>query len=117
MISENKEVIYSINNHNWVGHSPTPPPPPAYPVCPDTGDPKNSTPKRDWIPASSAGMTLPARVLYSREENELLYPLEGGREEVEMIKKFELPGVFAFCCQFNQTPSPLSSGINKNKSG
>ncbi|WP_253303669.1 hypothetical protein [Wolbachia endosymbiont of Phyllotreta cruciferae] len=27
-------------------------------------DPENSTAK-DWIPASNAGMTLPARVLYS----------------------------------------------------
>ncbi|WP_265038388.1 phage terminase large subunit [Wolbachia endosymbiont (group A) of Hylaeus communis] len=107
MISENKEVIYSINNHTGV----IPTPPPVIPV-PRHWDPENSTAK-DWIPASSAGMTLPARVLYSREENELLYPLEGGREEVEMIK-VEL-GSYAFAAQYQQTPLPLSSGIIKQE--
>ncbi len=107
MISENKEVIYSINNHTGV----IPTPPPVIPV-PRHWDPENSTAK-DWIPASSAGMTLPARVLYSREENELLYPLEGGREEVEMIK-VEL-GSYAFAAQYQQNPLPLSSGIIKQE--
>ncbi|MDE5056037.1 hypothetical protein OZD68_00070, partial [Wolbachia endosymbiont of Drosophila bicornuta] len=58
-------------------------------------------------------ITTQEKGLYSREENELLYPLEGGREEVEMIK-VEL-GSYAFAAQYQQNPLPLSSGIIKQE--
>ncbi|MEY2392838.1 phage terminase large subunit [Wolbachia endosymbiont of Tettigetta isshikii] len=41
----------------------------------------------------------------------MLYPLDGGKEEVEMIKA-EL-GSYAFAAQYQQNPLPLSSGILK----
>ncbi|MDX5517990.1 MAG: phage terminase large subunit, partial [Wolbachia endosymbiont of Andrena agilissima] len=43
----------------------------------------------------------------------LLYPLDGGKEEVEMIK-VEL-GSYAFAAQYQQNPLPLSSGIIKRE--
>lgn len=49
--------------------------------------------------------------LYSREEDQLLYPLE--REEFEMIK-IEL-GSYAFAAQYQQNPLPLLSGIIKQE--
>ncbi len=57
-------------------------------------------------------MTPPV-ILYSREEGQLLYPLDGGKEEVEMIK-VEL-GSYAFAAQYQQNPLPLSSGIIKRE--
>ncbi|WP_264374203.1 MULTISPECIES: phage terminase large subunit [unclassified Wolbachia] len=53
------------------------------------------------------------RILYSREEGQLLYPLDGGKEEVETIK-VEL-GSYAFAAQYQQNPLPLSSGIVKRE--
>ncbi|WCR52986.1 MAG: hypothetical protein PG981_000008 [Wolbachia endosymbiont of Ctenocephalides orientis wCori] len=49
--------------------------------------------------------------LYFRKENELLYPLDGEMEEIEMIK-IEL-GSYAFAAQYQQNPLSLSSGIIK----
>ncbi|CAG5057272.1 unnamed protein product [Parnassius apollo] len=57
-------------------------------------------------------MTPPV-ILYSREEGQLLYPLDGGKEEIEMIKA-EL-GSYAFAAQYQQNPLPLSSGIVKRE--
>ncbi|UID81121.1 phage terminase large subunit [Wolbachia endosymbiont of Drosophila innubila] len=98
MISENKEIIYSIKK---------PAPPFLVPVTRVTTNEYKS-----WITASSARMTPPV-ILYSREEGQLLYPLDGGKEEVEMIK-VEL-GSYAFAAQYQQNPLPLSSGIIKRE--
>ncbi len=98
MISENKEIIYSIKK---------PAPPFLVPVTRVTTNEYKS-----WITASSARMTPPV-ILYSREEGQLLYPLDGGKEEVEMIK-VEL-GSYAFAGQYQQNPLPLSSGIIKRE--
>ncbi|GFR11665.1 terminase_6C domain-containing protein [Trichonephila clavata] len=56
---------------------------------------------------------LPAKILYLRGEGQLLYHLDGGKEEVEMIK-VEL-GSYAFAAQYQQNPLPLSSGIVKRE--
>ncbi|MDR1139062.1 MAG: terminase [Rickettsiales bacterium] len=99
MISENKEVIYSVKKTA-----------PTFfvPVIQVT---KNGhTSNKRWVPGSATYITPPARI-YSREEDKLLYPLDGGREEVEMIKA-EL-GSYAFAAQYQQNPLPLSSGIIK----
>ncbi len=70
IIAEDKEIIYSVNNH------------------------------------------IPARI-YSREEGQLLYSLNEGKEEIEMIKA-EL-GSYGFAAQYQQNPLPLSSGIIKRE--
>ncbi len=62
---------------------------------------------------TTASCAAPAIILYSREEGQLLYPLDGGKEEVEMIK-VEL-GSYAFAAQYQQNPLPLSSGIIKRE--
>lgn len=51
--------------------------------------------------------------VYSREGGQLLYPLDGGKEEIEMIK-IEL-GSYAFAAQYQQNPLPLLSGIIKQE--
>ncbi|MDR1261626.1 MAG: phage terminase large subunit, partial [Rickettsiales bacterium] len=98
MISENKEIIYSIKK---------PAPTFLVPVIQVTKDGHTSN-----KPVSATYMTPPARI-YSREEGQPLYPLDGGREEVEMIKA-EL-GSYAFAAQYQQNPLPLSSGIIKQE--
>ncbi|MCM1001621.1 MAG: phage terminase large subunit, partial [Wolbachia endosymbiont of Melophagus ovinus] len=90
MISENKEVIYSIKT--------------SVPVVQVTANGYTR-----WVHNKPASCARPAKMLYSREEDKLLYPLDGG--EVEMIKD-EL-GSYAFAAQYQQNPLPLSSGIIK----
>jgi predicted phage terminase large subunit-like protein len=126
MISEKAEIIYS-------SQKPAPPSPvipvPSFPVIParDAGIQKNnehrsqcrSTGMTPYFSTGmtsmycSAGMTAPTEILYSREEGQLLYPLDGGKEEIEMIK-IEL-GSYAFAAQYQQNPLPLSSGIIKQE--
>jgi hypothetical protein len=91
MISENKEIIYSIKT--------------PVPVVQVTANGHTR-----WVYNKP---TSPARMLYSREEGQLLYPLYGGKEEIEMIKA-EL-GSYAFAAQYQQNPLPLSSGIIKRE--
>uniref|UniRef100_UPI0002374C86 phage terminase large subunit n=1 Tax=Wolbachia endosymbiont of Nasonia vitripennis TaxID=180837 RepID=UPI0002374C86 len=91
MISENKEIIYSIKR------SILPSPVPIIRVT--TNECKSST-----------GATS-SRILYLKKEGQLLYPLDGG--EIEMIKA-EL-GSYAFAAQYQQNPLPLSSGIIKQE--
>ncbi|WCR58535.1 phage terminase large subunit [Wolbachia endosymbiont of Ctenocephalides felis wCfeJ] len=112
MISENNEIIYSMHNYTDVISIP-----PVAPVLRDCGPENLATNEytkqlhnKDWAPVSCAGMTPP---LYSREEGQLLYPLDEGKEEVEMIKA-EL-GSYAFAAQYQQNPIPLSSGIIKTE--
>ncbi|WCR59123.1 MAG: hypothetical protein PG978_000537 [Wolbachia endosymbiont of Ctenocephalides felis wCfeF] len=97
MISENKEVIYSVKKTA-----------PTFfvPVIQVTTN--GHTSNKSWISASRVGMVPPV-ILYSREEGQPLYPLDEG--EVEMIKA-EL-GSYAFAAQYQQNPLPLSSGIIK----
>ncbi|RDD35127.1 Transposase [Wolbachia endosymbiont of Cylisticus convexus] len=97
IIAEDKEIIYSIKRPVS--------PLPVIPV-PRHWDPENSTVK----PASRA---VPERVLYSREEGQLLYSLNEGKEEIEMIKA-EL-GSYGFVAQYQQNPLSLSSGILKRE--
>ncbi|WP_265030001.1 phage terminase large subunit [Wolbachia endosymbiont (group A) of Philonthus cognatus] len=92
MISENKQVIYSIKKPM--------PPVPVIRVA------QHCATRRLYNKPAS-----PVRILYSREEGQLLYPLDGGKEEVEIIKA-EL-GSYAFAAQYQQNPLPLSSGIIK----
>ncbi|MGL9718469.1 MAG: phage terminase large subunit [Wolbachia sp.] len=96
IMAENKETIYSIEK---------PMPPSLVPVVRVTTNKYKS-----WITASSTRTTPPV-ILHSREEGQLLYPLDGGKEEVETIKA-EL-GSYAFAAQYQQNPLPLSSGIIK----
>uniref|UniRef100_UPI00334055F8 phage terminase large subunit n=1 Tax=Wolbachia endosymbiont (group B) of Pilophorus perplexus TaxID=3066160 RepID=UPI00334055F8 len=91
MISENKEIIYSIKR------SILPSPVPIIQVT--TNECKSST-----------GATS-SRILYLKKEGQLLYPLDVG--EIEMIKA-EL-GSYAFAAQYQQNPLPLSSGIIKQE--
>jgi len=97
MISENKEIIYSIKK-----------PAPPVPVIQVTINERIG-----WLYNKPASRIAPARILYSREEGQLLYPLYGGKEEIEMIKA-EL-GSYAFAAQYQQNPLPLSSGIIKRE--
>ncbi|MDG7056694.1 MAG: phage terminase large subunit [Wolbachia endosymbiont of Penenirmus auritus] len=92
MISENKETIYSIKK-------------PAHPV------PVIQVTATRRLYNTTAPCAAPAMILYSREDDQPLYPLDRGREEVEMIKA-EL-GSYAFAAQYQQNPLPLSSGIIK----
>ncbi|MDG7053538.1 MAG: phage terminase large subunit [Wolbachia endosymbiont of Alcedoecus sp.] len=92
MISENKEIIYSIKT--------------PVPIVQVTANGYTR-----WVHNKPASCARPAKMLYSREEDKLLYPLDGGKEEVEMIKA-EL-GSYAFAAQYQQNPLPLSSGIIK----
>ncbi len=91
MISENKKIIYSIKK-------------PAHPV---------SVIQVTTTSNKTASRARPAKMLYSREEGQLLYPLYGGKKEVKMIK-VEL-GSYAFAAQYQQNPLPLSSGIIKRE--
>uniref|UniRef100_A0A3B0IV60 Terminase large subunit gp17-like C-terminal domain-containing protein n=1 Tax=Wolbachia endosymbiont of Aleurodicus dispersus TaxID=1288877 RepID=A0A3B0IV60_9RICK len=91
IIAEDKEIIYSIE--------------PVIPV-PRQRDSEHSTVK-EWSRA------VPERALYSREEGQLLYHLNEGKEEIEMIKA-EL-GSYGFAAQYQQNPLPLSSGIIKRE--
>ncbi|MDG7053490.1 MAG: phage terminase large subunit, partial [Wolbachia endosymbiont of Alcedoecus sp.] len=100
MVSENKEIIYSIKK-----------PAPPFPV-PVIQVAQSTTNERiEWLYNKPASHAAPARILCSREEGQLLCHLDGGREEVEMIKA-EL-GSYAFAAQYQQNPLPLSSGIIK----
>ncbi len=97
IIAENKEITYSIKK-------------PALPV-PVIQVTINE--RIGWLYNKPASRIAPARILYSREEGQLLYPLYGGKEEIEMIK-VEL-GSYAFAAQYQQNPLPLSSGIIKRE--
>ncbi len=99
MISENKEIIYSIKK---------PAPPFPVPVIQVT-----INERIEWLYNKPASRIAPARILYSREEGQLLYPLDGGKEEVEMMR-VEL-GSYAFAAQYQQNPLPLSNGIIKRE--
>ncbi|TVS84978.1 terminase, partial [Wolbachia pipientis] len=92
MVSENNEIIYSIRK-----------PIPLVPVIRVTANKYTST----------ASRAASARILYLRKEGQLLYPLDEGKEEIEMIKA-EL-GSYAFAAQYQQNPLPLSSGIIKRE--
>ncbi|QMV45811.1 phage terminase large subunit [Wolbachia pipientis] len=92
MVSENNEIIYSIRK-----------PIPLVPVIRVTANKYTST----------ASRAASARILYLRKEGQLLYPLDEGKEEIEMIKA-EL-GSYAFAAQYQQNPLPLSSGIVKQE--
>ncbi|WP_353283174.1 phage terminase large subunit [Wolbachia endosymbiont (group A) of Pogonocherus hispidulus] len=94
IIAENKEIVYSIKK-------------PAHPVS------VIQVTATRQLYNTTASCTAPAMILYSREEGQLLYPLYGGKEEVEMIKA-EL-GSYAFAAQYQQNPLPLSSGIIKRE--
>ncbi|QOD37862.1 phage terminase large subunit [Candidatus Wolbachia massiliensis] len=95
IIAENKEIIYSIKK-------------PAHPVIRVTTN--GYTSNKSWISASRVGM-IPPVILYSREEGQLLYPLDEGKEEIEMMK-VEL-GSYAFAAQYQQNPLPFLSGMIK----
>ncbi|WP_265031525.1 phage terminase large subunit [Wolbachia endosymbiont (group A) of Tiphia femorata] len=97
IIAENREIIYSIKK-----------PAPPVPVIQVTINERIG-----WLYNKPASRIAPARILYSREEGQLLYFLDGGKEEVEMIKA-EL-GSYAFAAQYQQNPLPLSSGIIKRE--
>nr|WP_225536586.1 hypothetical protein [Wolbachia endosymbiont of Mansonella ozzardi] len=86
MVSENKEVIYSIKKPELTF---------LVLVIQVTKDGHTSN-----KPVSATYMTPPARI-YSREEGQLLYHFYGEKEEVEMIKA-EL-GSYAFAAQYQQT--------------
>jgi hypothetical protein len=92
VISENKEIIYSIKKSSH-----------PVPVVQVTATRR--------LYNTTAPCAAPAMILYSREDDQPLYPLGGGKEEVEMIK-VEL-GSYAFAAQYQQNPLPLSSGIIK----
>ncbi|APR98534.2 terminase [Wolbachia endosymbiont of Folsomia candida] len=124
MISEKAETIYSSKTAPTfpVISPPSSPviPAPSFPVIParDAGIQKNNEHRSQcrstgMTPYCSTGMMPPTEILYSREEGQLLYPLDGGKEEVEMIK-IEL-GSYAFAAQYQQNPLPLSSGIIKQE--
>ncbi len=88
IIAENKEIVYSIKK-------------PAHPVS------VIQVTATRQLYNTTASCAAPAMILYSREEGQLLYPLYGGKEEVETIK-VEL-GSYAFAAQYQQNPLPLSS--------
>ncbi len=94
IIAENKEITYSIKK-----------PAPPVPVTRIAWSTINEYTRNKTA--------LPAKILYLREEGQLLYHLDGGKEEVEMIK-VEL-GSYAFAAQYQQNPLPLSSGIIKRE--
>jgi len=94
IIAENKEITYSIKK-------------PALPV------PVTRTAWSTLNEYTRNKTALPAKILYLRGEGQLLYHLDGGKEEVEMINA-EL-GSYAFAAQYQQNPLPLSSGIVKRE--
>ncbi len=75
IIAKNKEITYSIKK-----------PAPPVPVVQVTATRR--------LYNTTALCAAPAIILFSREEDQLLYPLDGGKEEIEMIK-VEL-GSYAF---------------------
>ncbi|UPA55210.1 phage terminase large subunit [Wolbachia pipientis] len=94
IIAENKEITYSIKK-------------PALPV------PVTRTAWSTLNEYTRNKTALPAKILYLRGEGQLLYHLDEGKEEVEMINA-EL-GSYAFAAQYQQNPLPLSSGIVKRE--
>ncbi len=100
MISENKEIIYSIKK-----------PAPLFPV-PVIQVARSTTNERiEWPYNKPASHAAPVRILYSREEGQLLCHLGGG--EVEMIKD-EL-GSYAFAVQYQQKPSATFKWYNQTR--